>query len=54
MTNEEILEAIETLAKEVNTQLGKDFHKLSQYDIGFEEGYIASLMYVKNLIKGEK
>lgn len=51
MTNEEILEAIEKLAKEVNTQLGKDFGKLSQYDIGFEEGYIASLMYVKQLLQ---
>lgn len=51
MTNEELLKTIETLATEVNTKLGVEFHKLSQYDIGFEEGYIASLMYVKQLLQ---
>lgn len=51
MTNEELLKTIETLATEVNTKLGKEFHKLSQYDIGFEEGYIAGLMYVKQLLQ---
>lgn len=52
-----IVQALNKKFKEVQEELARDFGQLDQYDTGFEEGYLAGLMYaiefVKEIVDGE-
>ena len=52
-----IVQALNQHFKRVQEDLARDNGQLDQYDIGFEEGYLAGLMYaiefVKQIVDGE-
>ena len=52
-----IVQALNKKFIEVQEELARDFGKLDQYDLGFEEGYLAGLIYaiefVKQIVDGE-
>lgn len=53
-----IVQALNKKFIEVQEELARDFGKLDQYDTGFEEGYLAGLMYaiefVKEIVDGDE
>lgn len=46
-----IVQALNKKFIEVQEELARDIGKLDQYDIGFEEGYLAGLMYAIQFVK---
>ena len=52
-----IVQALNKKFIEVQEELARDFGQLDQYDLGFEEGYLAGLIYaiefVKQIVDGE-
>lgn len=46
-----IVQALNEHFKRVQEDLARDFGKLDQYDTGFEEGYLAGLMYAIEFVK---
>ena len=53
-----IVQALNKKFIEVQEELARDFGQLDQYDVGFEEGYLAGLMYaiqfVKEIVDGDE
>jgi len=53
-----IVQALNKKFIEVQEELARDIGQLSEYDLGFEEGYLAGLIYaiefVKEIVDGDE
>lgn len=46
-----IVQALNKKFIQVQEELARDFAQLDQYDVGFEEGYLAGLIYAIEFVK---